>query len=231
MSQVRTSRRAAAQPAAVDVDAAIPRGREAWIALLVIAAIIGVAAGTGWLINKTVESVTPPRLASCATSTQVAPREYLGPQPMCITADMKLTATINTSQGPIVLKLHPEVAPVTVNNFVVLAIHGYYNGLGFWKSEDWVIQTGDPRGDGTGGPGYSLPDEPGNTQWSAGAVGMARTPGGPLNGSQFFIEKGAWPGPGPEAVYNRFATVVSGLGTAQLITTSDTVQSITIAVS
>lgn len=229
MSQARASRRPQAGP--VEVEAPPPRGRQLWIALAVLTAIVGIAVGTGWLIGKTVEQTAPARLANCATSTQIAPHEYLGPQPMCITADMKLTATVNTSQGPIVMQLHPEVAPVTVNNFVVLAIHGYYNGLTFWKSEDWVIQTGDPSNDGTGGPGYGLPEEGGNTPWAPGAVGMARVPGGPLNGSQFFIEKAAWPGSGPTAVYNRFGTVVSGLGAAQLITSTDSIQSITIQVS
>lgn len=230
MSQTRPSRRASA-PAPVEVEAPLPRGREAWLALVVLGAIVAVALGTGWLVGKTLESVVPSRLANCATAPQIAPREYLGLQPMCITADMKLTATINTTQGPIVIRLHPEVAPVTVNNFVVLAIHGYYNGLSFWKSDDWVIQTGDPRNNGTGGPGYSLPDEPGHTPWGPGAVGMARVPGGPLNGSQFFVEKAAWPDPGPAAVYNRFGTVISGLANVQLIQTTDSVQSITITVS
>ncbi len=230
MSQARPSRRASA-PAQVELEAAPPRGREAWIAAIVMAAIVGVALGTGWLIGKTLESVVPSRLAGCATAPQIGPRDYLGPQPMCITPDMKLTATLNTSQGPVVILLHPEVAPVTVNNFVVLAIHGYYNGLSFWMSEDWVIQTGDPQNNGRGGPGYSLPEEPGHTPWDVGAVGMARVPGGPINGSQFFIEKAPWPDPGPTAVYNRFGTVISGVGTLQLIQTTDSVQSVTIQVS
>ena len=150
---------------------------------------------------------------------------------MCITATQKLEATINTSQGAVVVQLHPEVAPVTVNNFVVLAIHGYYNGLTFWKTEDWVVQGGDPRGDGRGGPGYNLPDEPATTSWELGAVGMARVPGGAVNGSQFFIQKGAWPGSGPTAVYNRFGTVTSGLDKVQVLSSSDTITSISIKVS
>jgi cyclophilin family peptidyl-prolyl cis-trans isomerase len=120
---------------------------------------------------------------------------------------------------------------VTVNNFVVLAIHGYYNGLGFWKAEDWVVQGGDPRGDGRGGPGYSLPDETTITPWEPGAVGMARVPGGAVNGSQFFIEKGPWPSPGPTASYNRFGTVISGMDKAQVLTVSDTILSVTIKVT
>jgi cyclophilin family peptidyl-prolyl cis-trans isomerase len=60
---------------------------------------------------------------------------------------------------------------------------------------------------------------------------MARPPGGPINGSQFFIMKANWPGSGPTAVYNRFGTVVSGMDKGQLITTQDSIQSITIAVT
>src|SRR4029077_19423481 len=154
--------------------------------LLVMGALIAAVAGAGFLIGNAIAPAVPQALANCGTSTQIGPHEFIGPQPMCITAREKLQATITTAHGDIVIDLAPEVAPVTVNNFVVLAIHGYYNGLTFWKSEDWVVQTGDPRGDGRGGPGYRLPDEPGNPPWALGAVGMARVPGGAVNGSQFF---------------------------------------------
>ena len=193
--------------------------------------LIAAVAGGGLLIKHAIEPAVPPALANCATSTQIGPHEFIGPQPMCITASQKLQAAITTSQGDIVVQLHPEVAPVTVNNFVVLAIHGYYNGLVFWKAEDWVVQGGDPRGDGRGGPGYSLPDETTITPWEQGAVGMARVPGGAVNGSQFFIEKGPWPGSGPTAAYNRFGTVTSGMDKAQVLTVSDTILSVTIKVS
>jgi cyclophilin family peptidyl-prolyl cis-trans isomerase len=150
---------------------------------------------------------------------------------MCITASQKLRATVTTTQGDFVIDLAPEVAPVTVNNFVVLATHGYYNGLNFWKSEDWVVQGGDPRGDGRGGPGYNLPDETTATPWGLGAVGMARPIGGPVNGSQFFVMKAAWPGSGPTAVYNRFGTVISGMDKVQVLTSTDTIISVTVQVS
>jgi cyclophilin family peptidyl-prolyl cis-trans isomerase len=197
----------------------------------VIAILVAVAIGSGLLINHALQPVVPAALASCATSAQIAPHQYVGPQPMCITANQKLQATITTTQGDIVIQLHPEVAPVTVNNFVVLASHGYYNGLVFWKAEDWVVQTGDPRGDGRGGPGYNLPDEPQATPWELGAVGMARVPGGSVNGSQFFIQKASWPGSGPTAVYNRFGTVTSGLDKVQVLSSSDAITSVTIKVS
>lgn len=209
----------------------MPRGRQAWIAVLVTAAVLALVIGSGLLVRHAIEPMVPPALANCATSTQIASHEFIGRQPICISATQKLQATLTTSQGDIVIQLHPEVAPVTVNNFVVLAIHGYYNGLGFWRTEDWVVQGGDPRGDGRGGPGYNLPDEPGATPWQQGAVGMARVPGGPINGSQFFIQKAAWPGSGPTAVYNRFGTVTSGMEKVQILSTSDTLISVTIKVS
>jgi cyclophilin family peptidyl-prolyl cis-trans isomerase len=207
------------------------RGRP-WVAVLIVAILIVAALGSGFLIDQALKSPTPAALAGCQTSTQIGPRDYLGPQPICITATSKYVATVNTTQGPIVIQLHPEIAPVTVNNFIVLAIHGYYTGLTFWKSEDWVVQAGDPHGDGTGGPGYNLPEEPNYAPaWGLGAVGMARVPGGAVNGSQFFIEKAPWPGAGPTATYNRFGTVISGLDKAQLLQVTDTITSITIRVS
>lgn len=230
MSQARPSRRAA--PVVTEErEVAVVWNRQRWVALGVMAVVIAVVIGAGVLMTRALEPPLPDALASCRTSTQIAPHEYLGPQPMCITASQQLSATITTSQGDIVIQLHPEIAPVTVNNFVVLAIHGYYNGLIFWKAEDWVVQTGDPQGNGTGGPGYNLPEEPSNDPWDSGAVGMGRPPGGPVNGSQFFIEKAAWPGAGPTAVYNRFGTVTSGLDKVQALGVTDTISSITIHVS
>src|SRR4029077_21133221 len=102
---------------------------------------------------------------------------------------------------------------VTVNSFIVLALDGYYDGMP-WRTEDWVVQSGDPNGDGTGGPCYTLPEEPNLTpDWGIGAVGMARPIGAPINGSQFFIERAAWPGDGAHDGYNRVWARVQGLGT------------------
>jgi cyclophilin family peptidyl-prolyl cis-trans isomerase len=212
-------------------EAEVVWGRRTWVPLLVMAILVGAVLGTGLLVNKALELPVPQALARCQTSVQIGPREYIGPQPMCITASQQFDATINTTQGPFVIHLHPEVAPVTVNNFIVLALHGYYNGLSFWKSEDWVVQAGDPLNNGRGGPGYSLPDEPSNTAWGLAAVGMARVPGGAVNGSQFFVQKAPWPGSGPTAVYNRFGSVTSGMGFVQALTATDTITSITIKVS
>jgi peptidylprolyl isomerase len=214
-----------------EAETGIPRGRHVWIALLLMGVLLAVALGTGLLVDRAMAPQIPKALTNCTTSPQIGPHQFIGPQPACIAPSQKLEATVTTSQGSFVVLLHPEVAPVTVNNFVVLAINGYYNSLTFWKSEDWVLQGGDPRADGRGGPGYNLPDEPGNTAWGLGAVGMARAPGGAVNGSQFFVQKGPWPDPGPNAVYNRFGTVTSGMNVVQTLSSSDTITSIAIKVS
>ena len=228
-ARVAPRRPAVAEPDEADLPEAWRR--RPWVPVLIVAVLVAAALGSGLLVDRALQPSVPAALAGCNTSTQIAPREFIGPQPICITAGKTYQATVNTSQGPIVIQLHPEIAPVTVNNFIVLATHGYYNGLTFWKSEDWVVQGGDPRGDGRGGPGYALPDEPSTDAWGLGAVGMARPPGGSVNGSQFFIEKAAWPAGGPTAVYNRFGTVISGMDKAQLLQQSDTITSITIKVS
>jgi len=231
VSKAKVASRRPAASEAVEVEHSEPVRGRAWAPVLIVAVVVAAVLGTGLLIDKALQPQVPAALAGCQTSTQIAPHEFIGPQAMCITATGKYQATVNTTQGAVVIQLHPEIAPVTVNNFIVLAIHGYYNGLTFWKSEDWVVQSGDPLGNGRGGPGYGLRDEPSNDPWGLGAVGMARVPGGAVNGSQFFIEKAAWPGNGPDAVYNRFGTVISGLDKVQLIQTTDTITSITIKVS
>jgi cyclophilin family peptidyl-prolyl cis-trans isomerase len=230
-AQARAAGRRGTPAPPVDVELSIPRGRHVWIGLLLMGVLIAVALGTGLLVDRAMAPQIPTSLAKCTTSTQTGPHQFIGPQPVCITPSQKLEAKVTTSQGSFVVLLHPEVAPVTVNNFVVLATHGYYNNLTFWKSEDWVLQGGDPQGDGRGGPGYNLPDEPGNTEWGLGAVGMARVQGGAVNGSQFFIQKGPWPDPGPIGVFNRFGTVTSGMSVVQTLSSTDTITSITITVS
>lgn len=205
--------------------------RRPWIPVLIAGVVVAAVLGAGLLMDQALKTPRPTALAECVTSTQIAPHQFMGRQPICILPARTYQATINTTQGQIVVQLYPQIAPVTVNNFIVLALNGYYNGM-TWKTEDWVVQNGDPRGDGRGGPGYTLPNEPNTApDWGLGAIGMARSPGGPINGSQFFIQRAAWPGAGPTAVYNRFGTVIKGLEKVQLLSApSDRITSITIQV-
>src|SRR5436190_2712830 len=96
-------------------------------------------------------------------------------------------ATFQTNHGAIRIELFPDEAPKTVGNFEELAGKGFYDGLTFHRViEDFMIQGGDPTGDGTGGPGYTFEDEPNEHRVARGALAMANA-GPDTNGSQFFI--------------------------------------------
>jgi peptidyl-prolyl cis-trans isomerase B (cyclophilin B) len=101
-------------------------------------------------------------------------------------ADMS-NAVMNTSEGAIELELFEDDAPKTVENFTKLAGDGFYDGLIFHRViPDFMIQGGCPRGDGTGGPGYSFEDEFNDHPVARGYLAMANA-GPDTNGSQFFI--------------------------------------------
>jgi cyclophilin family peptidyl-prolyl cis-trans isomerase len=97
------------------------------------------------------------------------------------------TATMQTTEGPIVFELFDDAAPKTVDNFRKLASDGFYDGLTFHRViKDFMIQGGCPLGTGTGGPGYTFEDEFNEHKIVRGALAMANA-GPNTNGSQFFI--------------------------------------------
>lgn len=96
-------------------------------------------------------------------------------------------AVISTAYGDVIIKLLDVEAPKTVSNFVYLAGQGFYDRLTFHRVvPDFVVQGGDPKGNGTGGPGYQFEDEPVKRDYKRGIVAMANA-GPNTNGSQFFI--------------------------------------------
>ena len=105
------------------------------------------------------------------------------------TARVKQQAIITMEKGgDIVIEFYPEEAPKTVENFVTLAKKGFYDGVKFHRREEgFVIQGGDPKGDGTGGPGYTIKAEFNKQKHVRGAVAMARTQDPNSAGSQFYI--------------------------------------------
>ena len=215
-----------------DLDVPEAWRKRPWVPLAIVGVMIAVVLGAGYAVGQALKPTVPAALSKCTTtSPQIGTRLYAGLQPMCIDVKKKYEATVVTTAGSFVIELTPSTAPVTVNNFVVLALNGFYNGLTFWRVESWVVQTGDPGGNGRGGPGYTLPEEPSSTAWGPSSVGMARPPGGPINGSQFFIETQQWPAGPPTENYNQFGTVSSGLDKVQSLTPSDRVISIAIKVS
>ncbi len=107
----------------------------------------------------------------------------------------KLTVTLTTTQGDIVIELTPEKTPMTVANFVNLVKRGYYDGLSFHRVIDnFMIQGGDPEGSGRGGPGYKFGDEFDSSLKHDGPGVLSMANAGPgTNGSQFFITHVATP--------------------------------------
>ena len=126
-------------------------------------------------------------------------------------------ATIETTKGTITLELYPEDAPKTVENFKTLAKKGFYNGILFHRViPGFMVQTGDPTGTGTGGPGYAFADEfsPAFRHDSAGTVSMANS-GPNTNGSQFFITLA--PTPWLDGKHTIFGRVLEGQAVVEQI--------------
>ncbi|MFD0711645.1 peptidylprolyl isomerase [Paenibacillus sp. GCM10027626] len=108
---------------------------------------------------------------------------------MAIDVEKTYLAKFKTTKGAFTVELFAKDAPQTVNSFVFLANEKFYDGIKFHRIvEDFMIQTGDPKADGTGGPGYNIPDELNNGhKYEDGVVAMANTGQPNTGGSQFFI--------------------------------------------
>lgn len=110
------------------------------------------------------------------------------PWPAKFDAKKDYFASMHTTKGSMTFKFFPEVAPKHVTNFIYLATVGYYDGAPFHRvCTDFMIQGGDPSGQGTGGPGYNVPAEFNPRKHVKGILSMARTPDPNGAGSQFFI--------------------------------------------
>lgn len=181
--------------------------------------------------------------ATAAGATEAAPvgeptglpgKTFTGPE------DQKLDpvgkayfATIKTAKGDIRLQLFPDVAPKHVNSFIFLARQGFYDGLTFHRVEPgFVIQGGDPAGNGTGGPGYSVDGEFNEEKpvpHRAGTLAMARSADPNSAGSQFYIVLEDGPGPSSlDGKYTVFGHVLSGMDVVRKIAIGDVMDSVTI---
>ena len=116
-----------------------------------------------------------------------------------------MRATVTTNKGRFVIEFFPEDAPLTVDNFVSLARRKYFDGIVFHRVvANFVAQSGDPRGDGNGGPGYQIRCEINQDEYGRGAVGMALS-GKDTGGSQWFVTHS--PQPHLDGGYTVFGTV------------------------
>lgn len=136
------------------------------------------------------------------------------PPPDCLVDGVTYLAVVTTNQGEFTIELDPESAPVAANNFVFLARNLYYDDTPCHRIiPSFVVQCGDPTGTGTGGPGYTIVDEPpAPGQYQLGSIAMAKRADPDSAGSQFFIVIG----PNGEALppeYALFGQVVDGFDT------------------
>lgn len=162
---------------------------------------------------------TAPPLSPTALPT---PTKTPGPPMMTIDPKKLYTAVLHTDKGDIEIALNAKETPITTNNFVFLARSGFYNGTPFHRViKGFMIQGGDPKGDGTGGPGYKFNDEPITGAYLRGTVAMANA-GPNTNGSQFFIMHADYALP---KNYIIFGNVTKGIEVVDAIATAPVTQS------
>ena len=135
-------------------------------------------------------------------------------------------AIIETDKGNIELTLFDKEAPNTVANFEKLVNDGFYNGLTFHRVlPNFVIQGGCPKGNGTGGPGYTIKCEINEHKYGTGAISMAHA-GKDTGGSQFFITHS--PQPHLDGVHTVFGKVVKGMDVVNKIQANDVMNKVTV---
>jgi cyclophilin family peptidyl-prolyl cis-trans isomerase/HEAT repeat protein len=135
-------------------------------------------------------------------------------------------AVVTTSKGSFTIEFLPEAAPLTVDNFVQLAQRNYYRNITIHRVvANFVIQDGDPRGDGNGGPGYQIRCEINEVPYDRAVVGMALS-GKDTGGSQWFVTHS--PQPHLDGGYTVFGRVVAGMDVVDKIVRGDVIQSVVI---
>jgi peptidyl-prolyl cis-trans isomerase B (cyclophilin B) len=191
--------------------------------IAVVAAVLVVLIAVG--VNRESNGVTPAQQAT-PSNTAVVASAASTQQLNLVQADRSAhRVTIDTARGQIVMDVCPDLMPVTVTNFDKLVKEGFYNGLTFHRVEDWVVQGGDPKGDGTGGSGQTIKLET-NPQLKnlRGAVAMARSGDPNSASSQFYILKKDTPS--LDGQYAVFGMVVQGMDVVDQIQIGDKMTSV-----
>jgi cyclophilin family peptidyl-prolyl cis-trans isomerase len=150
-----------------------------------------------------------------AEGTDTQTQQFDAPPPDCLTPGVTYEAIVTTNKGEFTIVLDPETAPAAANNFLFLSRNQYYDDTPCHRIiTNFVVQCGDPTGTGTGGPGYTIVDEPpAPGQYQVGSIAMAKTPAPDSAGSQFFIVTGS-DGAALPPEYALFGQVTEGLDTA-----------------
>ncbi|AJS61262.1 peptidylprolyl isomerase [Paenibacillus sp. IHBB 10380] len=192
-----------------------------FLSLITLMAVVLLLAACGKNETPTAEEqvTEPTKPAEQTGQTPTAePMSWDKPPAMEIDSSKTYQAEVTTSKGTFTIDLYAKDAPLTVNNFVFLAKQGFYDDIIFHRIlESFMIQTGDPRGNGSGGPGYSFEDEKTQYKYEPGIVAMANA-GPNTNGSQFFICSGAdSAGLNNQPNYTIFGKVSEGMDVIQKI--------------
>lgn len=178
--------------------------------ILSVIVLLLVILGVWWFVNGKKDGIVAP-----AEKEIVMNQEKDSMVPFDPTKIYK--AVLHTDKGDIRIALTASATPITVNNFVSLAKKGFYADTIFHRVvKGFMIQGGDPKGDGTGGPGYRFDDEPFEGEYVRGTVAMANA-GPDTNGSQFFIMHADVPLP---KNYVIFGKVESGMDVIDIIATA-----------
>jgi len=230
--RIRENRAKKAQAEAAKMRRGKTRKRAIYIAIGVVIAVIGV-----YFISRGSSSTSAaPKTAATSTTATTAAAKGIAPvcppaagsatreiaftkaPPMCINTSASYTAIVKTDVGTFDIALDTKAAPITANNFVFLARYHYYDGIIFHRViPGFVVQGGDPTGTGSGGPGYTIPDElPKAGAYKLGSVAMANTGQPNTGGSQFFIVVGTQGEKLPPS-YSLFGQVTSGMSVVQKI--------------
>jgi cyclophilin family peptidyl-prolyl cis-trans isomerase len=166
-------------------------------------------------VGESIKGETP-----CPNPDGSSPRTIVFEKPpkLCVNVAKTYTAEMTTTKGVLVIALDVKAATKTVNNFVVLARYHFYDGISFHRVvPGFVIQGGDPKQTGQGGPGYTFEDEPPKPgSYKVGSVASARSQVPNTNGSQFFIVSGD-AGVAVPPNYSLFGQVTQGLDVVKAI--------------
>lgn len=196
--------------------------------LAVIAVILLIGAGYIFLQKSDKVETSEPSKTSMPLTNSNPTKQSFEKAEEVIDKTKSYTATLKTTDGDITIQLFADKTPITVNNFVFLAQKHFYDNTIFHRViKGFMIQGGDPNGNGTGGPGYTFDDEPFTGEYKKGTVAMANA-GPNTNGSQFFIMHADYPLP---KNYVIFGQVVKGFDVVDKIASEEVTASPTGEVS
>ena len=174
------------------------------------------------LDSQQLEQARTSALSMLQNSMSDSPYSFPGVLPA---EEINVNVRVKTEKGDILIELLPDEGPKAASNFVYLIKEGFYDGLTFHRREEgFVIQGGDPIGNGTGGPGYRFEDDAVSMSYDRGIVAMANA-GANTNGSQFFVMLDNVPLP---PAYSIFGRVIEGMDVVDKIQIGDKMTEVTV---